>query len=179
MEKGTIFAPLASMQIRRTSAIHGFSLVETVVAAAIAASFLTALFTMNMATMNTLRCAKESISASQILQQRMEAMRIANWHQVTDAVWLRDNLLNTAALSSTQLKNLVETLTLVPYGSANTGNTQLRRTGGTATIVNQNSALLTERAIKVIWTLDYTGSPNSRGISHQVVAILADGGVAK
>lgn len=167
------------MQIRQHSAIDGFSLVETVVAAALAASFLTALFTMNMATMNTIRCAKESISASQILQQRMESMRIANWHQVTDAVWLRDNLLNTAALSSTQLKNLVETLTLVPYGSTNTGNTQLRRSEGTATIVNQTSTLLTERAIKVIWTLNYTGSPSGRAISHQVVAILADGGVAK
>ena len=167
------------MQLRRPASNLGFSLVETVVAAAIATSFLTGLFTMNMATMNTIRCAKESISASQILQQRMEGMRIANWHQVTDALWLRDNLLNTAALSSTQLKNLVETLILVPYGSTNTGNTQLRRADGTATIVNQTSTLLTERAIKVIWTLDYTGSPNGRAVSHQVVAILADGGVAK
>src|SRR3954453_18586653 len=159
------------MQFNRSIASRGFSLIETVVAAGIAASFLACLFTMNLATMNAIRCAKESIAASQILQQRMESMRIANWHEVTDAAWLRDNLLNAAAPSSTQLKNLVETLTLVPYDSANTGNTQVTRTGNSASIVNQNSALLTEKAIRVIWTLTYTGSPNERSIARQVVAI--------
>jgi Tfp pilus assembly protein PilV len=167
------------MQLRRQPSFSGFSLVETVIASAIAASFLTSLFTMNMMTMGTIRSAKESIAASQILQQRMESMRIANWHQVTDAAWIRDNLLNTAAPSSTQLKSLVETLILVPYGSANTGNTQVCRSGGTASIVNQNTTLLTEKAIKVIWTLTYRGAPSERALSRQVVAILADGGVAK
>ncbi len=167
------------MQLRASSSTTAFSLVETVIAAAIAASFLTSLFTMNMMTMGTIRSAKESIAASQILQQRLESMRIANWHQVTDAAWLRDNLLNSATPSSTQLKNLVETLTLVPYDSVNTGNTQVRRANGTASIVNQNSALLMEKAIKVIWTLNYTASPNQRSATRLVVAILADGGVAK
>jgi hypothetical protein len=109
----------------------------------------------------------------------MESLRIANWHEVTDASWLRDNLLNTDIAGSTQLKDPVETLILVPYGSSNTGNTQLTRSGGTATIVNQNSALLAENAVKVIWTVSYTGAPNGRAASRQMVAILANGGVAK
>lgn len=167
------------MQLRRHSARRGFTLIETTVAAAIAALFLSSLFTMNVATMDTIRCSKESIVASEILQQRMESLRIANWHEVTDANWLHDNLLNTDVAGSTQLKNLVETLTLVPYGSSNTGNTQLTRSAGTATIVNQNTGLLAENAVKVIWTVSFTGSPNSRAISRQIAAILADGGVAK
>ncbi len=167
------------MKLRRVSAKSGFTLIETIVAAAIATIFLASLFTMNMAAMDTIRCAKESIAASQILQQRMESLRIANWHEVTDASWLSANLLNTDIPGSAQLKSLVETLTLVPYGSTNIGNTQLTRTSGAATIVSQNTGLLAESAVKVIWTVSYTGAPNGRAVSRQIVAILADGGVAK
>jgi hypothetical protein len=129
--------------------------------------------------MDTIRSAKESIAASQVLQQRMESLRIANWHEVTDPTWLRDNLLNTAVAGSTPLKDLVETLTLVAYGSGTVGKTQLTRSGTTVTIVAQNTNLLLENAVKVIWTVDYHGAPNNRAISRQIVAILAKGGVAK
>jgi hypothetical protein len=109
----------------------------------------------------------------------MESMRIANWHEVTDANWLHDNLLNVDVAGTTPLKNLSETLTMVAYGSTNVGNTQLTRSGGQATIVAENDTLLQENAIKIIWTVNYTGAPNSRPISRQIVAILAKGGVAK
>jgi hypothetical protein len=59
------------------------------------------------------------------------------------------------------------------------GNTQLTRRNGNATIVNQNSNLLAENAVKVIWTVDYTGAPNDHAATRQIVAILAKGGVAK
>lgn len=169
------------MHLRRAKPndADAFSLIETTVAAAISAMFLSSLFTMNMSTMDTIRCAKESITASQILQQRMESMRIANWHEVTDADWLHDNLLNTDVAGSTPLKNLSETLTIVAYGSGNVGNTQLTRSNGQATILSENTTLLQENAIKIIWTVNYTGAPNSRSVSRQIVAILAKGGVAK
>ena len=157
----------------------GFSLIETTVAAAIAAMFLTSLFTMNIATMDTIRAAKESIAASQILQQRMESMRIANWHQVTDAAWLKTNLMGVPVAGSAPLKGLVETLIVIPYGSPGVGTTQLQRSGGTATIVSQNPALLAENAVKILWTVNYTGSPNSQNVTRQIVAVLAKGGVAK
>ena len=167
------------MRVPRHPACSGYTLIETIVAASIAAMFLGSLFTMNMATMDTIRCAKEFIAASQILQQRMESMRIANWHEVTDVNWLHDNLLDADVSGSAQLKNLVETLIVVPYGSTSVGNTELTRSNGTATIVNQDPDLLAENAVKVIWTVSYTGAPNSRSVSHQIVAILAKGGVAK
>ena len=167
------------MRLDTHSVRGGFSLIESTMAAAIAAMFLSSLFTMNMATMDTIRSAKESISASQMLQQRMDSMRIANWQEVTDASWLRDNLLNTDAAGSDQLKDLVETLVLVSYGSSNIGNTQLTRSGGAASIVNQNSTLLNENAVKIIWTANYSGAPNDRQYSRQIVAILANGGVAR
>ena len=167
------------MRVSQKSNQGGFSLIETTVAAGLAAMFLTSLFTMNIATMDMIRAAKESIAASQILQQRTESMRIANWHQITDAAWLRDNLLNADVPGSEPLKNRVETLLLVPYGSTSVGNTQLTRSGSTATITAENPTLLAENAVKILWTVTYTGSPNSQSISRQIVAILAKGGVAK
>jgi hypothetical protein len=59
------------------------------------------------------------------------------------------------------------------------GNTQIVRSGGTTTIVNRNNALLAESAIKVIWTVAYSGGMNSQSTTRQTVAILAKGGVAK
>lgn len=128
--------------------------------------------------MQTVKMAREAASASQILQQRVESLRIANWHQVTDANWLKNNLLNTSAPGSSALRNLSEQLTLVPYGSATSGNIQVVRSNGTASIVS-SQALLAESAVKVIWTVNFTGAPNNRSMSRQLVAVLAKGGVAK
>jgi len=157
---------------------NGFALVECTIASAISALFLGSLFLMNSSAMDTIQMARESACASQVLQQRIESMRIANWHQVTDASWLLTNFLNIDAPGASQLKGMSETLTLVPYGSTTVGNTQLTRAGGTASIVS-NTALLGESAIKIIWTVNYTAAPNDRAISRQIVAILAKGGVAK
>src|SRR5438105_12299460 len=72
-----------------------------------------------------------------------------------------------------------ETLMLVPYGSTTVGNTQLNRANGAANIVANNSALLGENALRIIWTVNYTAAPNDRIIYRQIVVILAKGGVAK
>lgn len=157
----------------------GFALVECTIATAISALFLGSLFLMNSSAMDTIQMARESACASQVLQQRIESMRIANWHQVTDANWLLTNLLSSDAPGSSQLKNLSETLTLVPYGSSTVGNTQLTRSNGAVSIVSNNTALLGENAVKIIWSVNYIAAPNDRTISRQVVAILAKGGVAK
>jgi hypothetical protein len=159
--------------------LRGSTLIESAIAAAVCALFLGSLFTLNTSTMETIKMAREAACASQVLQQRIESMRIANWHQVTDASWIQANLLNTDAAGSSGLKNVSETLTLIPYGSSSTSTTQLSRASGTATIVTQNSALLTESAVKVVWTVNFTGAPNDRASSRQTVAILAKGGVAK
>ena len=156
-----------------------FALVECTIATAVSALFLGSLFLMNSSAMDTIQMARESACASQVLQQRIESMRIANWHQVTDANWLLANLLNSDASGSTQLKNLSETLTLVPYDSTTVGNTQITRSSGSVSLVSNNTALLGENAMKIIWTVSYTAAPNDRTISRQIVAILAKGGVAK
>lgn len=161
------------------SGAGGATLIETTIAACTSALFLGSLFTMNMTAMKTIRTSREAGCASQVLQQRVESMRIANWHQITDADWVRSNLLGAEAAGRDGLNQMTETLMLVPYESETVGNTQIVRSGGTTTIVNRNNALLAENAIKVIWTVAYSGGMNSQPTVRQAVAILAKGGVAK
>jgi hypothetical protein len=163
----------------RPTSERGSTLIEATIAAAICAIFLGSLFTMNTSTMETIRMAKEAAWASQVLQQRVEGLRIANWHQITDADWVRTNLLNTDAPGSTNLKGLSETLVFTPYGSASNTITQVERVGGAARVVTSNSGMLLENAMKVVWTINFTGAPNDRSQTRQTVAILAKGGVAK
>src|SRR5690349_12057158 len=138
---------------RPTAKQGGFALIECTIATAVSALFLGSLFLVNSSAMDTIQMARQSACASQVLQQRIESLRIANWHQVTDGNWLLTNLVNADAPGASELKNMSETLTLVPYGSATVGNTQLVRSGGSASIVSNNTALLGESAIKVIWTV--------------------------
>lgn len=168
------------MQLSKSTSQAGTSLIEATIAACTSAMFLGSLFAMNVTSMKTMRTAREAGGASQVLQQRVETLRIANWHQITDAIWLRDNLMNTAPAGGDLLKGMSETLTLVPYGGAGTGNTQITRSsGGTTQIVNQNSSLLGESAMKVIWTVAYAGGLKGDSVTRQTVAIVAKGGVAK
>lgn len=167
------------MILSKTSAQSGTSLIEATVAACTSALFLASLFTLNMSAMRTMKTAREAANASQVLQQRVEAMRIANWHQVTNADWVKANLFSSNAAGGDSLKNITETLTLVPYNGASSGNTQLVRTGGDTQIVNRNTALLKENAMKVIWTVAYNGGNQGASTTRQTVAILSKGGVAK
>jgi hypothetical protein len=180
MNIGMAPAPLSPGMFRLSAAPErGSTLIESAIAAAVCALFLGSLFTLNTSTMETIKMAREAACASQVLQQRIESLRIANWHQITDASWLRANLLNIDAAGSSGLKNVSETLTLTPYGSGSTSTTQLIRANGSAAIVTQNSGLLTENAVQAVWAVNFTGAPNDRPSSRQTVAILAKGGVAR
>lgn len=167
------------MILARHTNHSGTTLLEASIAACTAALFLGSLFSLNMTGMKAIRTAKEGASASQVLQQRVEAMRIANWHQITDASWLASNVLNANAAGSDGLNNISETLTLLPYDSTNLTSTQIVRSGGTARVTTSSSSLLTENAVKAIWTVSYSGGINSQATTRQTVAIIAKGGVAK
>jgi hypothetical protein len=168
------------MILSQKNSVAGNSLIEATIAACTSALFLGSLFTMNMVGMKTIRTARATSSASQILQQRVESLRIANWHQVTDADWLQKKLMDVDASGGTGLNQMTETLTLIPYGSESTTTTTLVRSAGSTQIVNRNNALLGENAMKVVWTVAYNGGiNNNKPMTSQTVAILAKGGVAK
>ena len=177
---------------------QGMTLIETMISVGLTVLFLGSLFTMNGSSMQTLKMARESACASQVLQQRIESLRIANWQLITQpsCTWLIAHAFkidsNNDGIAdhpdgSELLKNESETLTLEPYGSVSATPTpiptptKLTGTGGSngQVVTNCSTPLLQENALKVTWIVSYTGSPNNRAMSQKTIAILAKGGVAK
>jgi hypothetical protein len=157
----------------------GISLLENMFACATITLFLSGVFTLNGTCLSLLRQAKDHASASQVLQQRVEQLRIANWQRITDPTWLRDNVLNQDADGSSYLKNAAESLLVEPYGSSSINKNQFNRRNGAASSGMGNTSLIGETAVKVTWTVTWSGLP--AGVTHmrQEVAILGLGGVAK
>ncbi len=186
------------MQLK-TRGCEGATIAEVTIAVALSLLCLGSVFAMNTSAMSTLRMARESAWANQVLQQRIESLRIANWQLITrpDCTWLKSRGFMSDATSingtsvpdgipdpdgSELLKDEKETLTLEPYGSTTSGKVILSRTKGQAATIDRNdpgSPLLKENALKVIWTVNYKGVPNDRPLMRQTVAIIAKGGVAK
>ncbi|MDP9291198.1 MAG: hypothetical protein M3O82_02405, partial [Verrucomicrobiota bacterium] len=100
--------------------------------------------------------ARESASANQSLQERVEQMRIANWAQITDASYLATKLMNTATNSAVGLNAPVEVLTITPYPTKAIAPAQVTRQGSTATINSTDAALLSESMVRVDLQLTWT-----------------------
>src|SRR5258708_5138598 len=127
---------------RRSSrrSVAAFSLVENLLACSIVALGLAGTFTVNGQTMPVFRMAKDEACASQVLQQRVENLRIANWQRISDPTWIRDHLLNVSADGSGTLNGLTETITVSPYNGAGAANTFTRTASGA--VAGSNNASL-------------------------------------
>ena len=111
-------SPLQALPVRaRRSRRDGFTVVEAAVAGAIIILFLTSLFALNSTVMRILGASRETASASQSLQQRVEQVRLANWSQITDVNWVQSTLLATQTDASVNLPGLQETITVTSYVS--------------------------------------------------------------
>jgi Tfp pilus assembly protein PilV len=65
--------------------LQGFTILEVLFAASIMAFAVSSVFAMNSHILKTLQQARDSSAASQILQQRMEQLRLNGWGSVTSA----------------------------------------------------------------------------------------------
>lgn len=157
----------------------GFSLLENIFACAVICLFLAGTFTANSESMSVLRMGRDEAGASQVLQQRIEQLRIANWQAITHPSWIRDNILNKDADGSVNLQGVVESVSITPYNGLTTAPNQFTRTSGAAAANGMNLSLLAESAIKVTWSVTWSGLPKGRIHTRQNVAILGLGGVAK
>lgn len=160
----------------------GISLVEVTVAVAMAGLFISALTLMSSNILRLLRTAKDDVSASQALQERVEEMRIANWAQITDTTYLANTLLSTASDSTGGLANPVETVTVTAYRSTGADPTiraRVIRQNNAALIVTSNSNLKNERMVRVDIDLSWKGYPRSRQRERATTALIAQGGITK
>ena len=77
--------PKASARSARTST-GGFTLAETLVAVFVSSFMLTALYACFAAGFSIVKVTREDLRATQIVLQRMEAMRVSDYTQLTNSV---------------------------------------------------------------------------------------------
>lgn len=166
---------------KRSKRSHrGFSLLETAIAIGMVSLFVSALMVMSSNVLGLLRTAKDNVSASQALQERIEQMRIANWLEITDASYLAETLLATGTDSSGSLAITVETITVSAYPpKAGFASAQVVRQNNATQIVSSNASLKDERMVRVDLQLSWQGFPRKRQRLRATTALIAKGGIAK
>jgi Tfp pilus assembly protein PilV len=162
----------------RRSSLAGFTLVENIMACAIIAVGMAGTYTLNGQAMSILRMGRDQACASQVLQQRIEHLRIANWQRITNRTWIRDAILDAPADGSSELSGLTETVTVSPFAGVGGANT-FTRAGSTASAGNNNVSLIANDGVIVKWRVTWKGAPASRIHTRETLAVLAKGGVAK
>jgi len=97
--------------------LGAFSMVDVMVAVAVVALGITALFAANNRSTLMLRSSKQAAVASKCLQQRIEQLRSYNWSEVTDAGSLQ-SLYATPPLPSVEIPGFAEKVTISAFTPA-------------------------------------------------------------
>src|SRR2546430_898518 len=91
--------------------IAAFSLLECMVATAVSLIGLGSLMTLNSHQFRVLQSSHETNAGTLCLQERVEALRIATWRQLTDPNYLTTTLLAAPPKSAEPLAALAEQIT--------------------------------------------------------------------
>ena len=163
-------------------------MIEAAIAGTIIMLFLTSLFALNSNMMRLLGAAAQAANASLDLQQRTEQVRLANWQQISDPVWVSTNLLGTMTDASVNLTGLTETITVQPYyapssiaAAANPGSfTVTRSSSGTVTISPagySSTALLPQEMLQVNLSVTWPGWYYTR--TRALTTLVSQWGISK
>ena len=86
-------------------------------ASAIVTVVLSGLFVLQSNMLRMLAASTETTNASAHLQTRVEQVRLANWSQLADPVWVQGSLLRSATDADANLPGATETYTVSAYQS--------------------------------------------------------------
>ncbi len=167
---------LRNLSPKRT---RGFTLLETMSAIGMVGAFIAILIVVSSSVLNLLRTSKDNVSASQVLQERAEQLRLTSWGQLTNASRLATDVLSSETASTSGLSTPIETVVISPY-PAKSGFTpgKVVRKNGAATVVSSNAALENERIVRVDVTLTWSGFPKKRDRTRAATVLIAKGSSA-
>ena len=176
-----IFASLRTPTARQSKAPlqGGGALIETMVAMAIVAMFLSGVHLTNSQVMVQVRSSLESVAASRDLSSRTEQLRASTWSQVTDSAYLK-TVLTGASDAGGDLGNLVETIEVTAHlAPANTvAPIKVRRnSNGVVTIVDAgDGTMLKQPSVRIDVTADWTAK-GGRLRTRQTTLMIGQGGI--
>jgi len=162
------------------AARSGGALIETMVAMAIAAVFLSGVHLTNSQVMVQVRSSLESVAASRDLSSRTEQLRASTWSQVTDSASLKDTVLAVASDGAGDLGDLVETIEVTAHLAAadTVAPIKVRRDShGAVSIVNAGDGTMhNQPSVRIDVTADWTAK-GGRSRTRQTTLIIGQGGI--
>ncbi len=160
-------------QFKKRRARAGFAFAETMVAATVAVIALGGFYASTQQAARVLRMGKEVVSASELLQQRIEALRYAPpWSNITTAAGIA-SVVAAPTGAAANFSNVTETYTVSGYPSGSV-LTVVRTPGGTLT--NNGVSLAASSCVKVTVSATWTGIGNLQR-TRQLSTIISKGGL--
>lgn len=159
----------------------GAALIETTMALAIMAVFLTGVYAASSRVWGLLRSSLEANAGSRVLNGRAEQIRAATWDQITDANFLATSVFSVLPDSANDLGALTETINVTAYPKSDTNPSpfQITRdnyTGIVTTLQGGDGQMPSQTSIRINVTADWTakgGQPRSK----QITLIISNGGI--
>ena len=158
----------------------GGAIIETIVAMAIAAIFLSGIHLTNSQAMLNVRSSLESIAATRDLTSRAEQVRASTWTQVNTPSFLQNSILSVAPDSGGDLGGLTETIDITAYlaPAGTVAPIKVRRSAnGLVGILNAGDGTMqNQTSVRIVLTSDWTGK-GGRLRTRQATLIVGQGGI--
>jgi Tfp pilus assembly protein PilE len=151
----------------------GFTLVENAFAMAIVGLFFVALYALNTQCVYMLNSGREAATAEQSEQDRLEQLRNCTWAQLTDASYLRDNVLSASTTAARNLGLVTETVTVNAYPIGLNPAISVVRSNGTATAASSNPSIANTDIVRVDLALNWKAGPGGRSRTQAVTTLIA------
>ena len=173
--------------MKRSSHFHhaAFTLVETIVGAAVAVIGIGAVGVLNTAHLRYVQSSRQSNAATLGLQERVEQMRLADWRKITDPIYLKDTLYATSTRSSGPLVRFTEEVQVEAYepqiDAEHPAPQKLivkRNADGTRTTLRSGSGLAVQRLAKVDLKIVWEGS-DGRSRTRATTTLISNGGISR
>jgi len=163
----------------------GFTLAEVVVAVGIIAIGFLGSFAMVLQCGKQASAAEESSLVCTGLEQQMDLLRTLSWTALTNGSGITGTVWNAQPPALSGLPVTQETITITPYGQANTQtltatwNVPLAPTVTLAPAVGgPTQALSTATAVQVVATMTWTGRRSGRQMTQSLVTLISEGGIS-
>jgi hypothetical protein len=151
----------------------GFALVESMIGMALVALTLGCMFAANAHVLGLLRQGKEAAFATQMIQERLSALRGALWDEITDPARL-SQLLTPATVASGSLPNATETIKVEPLVNPTNVSSQCKRIP-TGTVSTTGPIFTSLQSVKVTVSVQWSSRHQTR--VHAATTVLTNGGI--
>lgn len=161
------------MTLRQPTTEAGMTLIETLMASVLVASFFVSIFELNAVCLRYIDASKESVAAIQAVHDRSEVLRNTAFKDLSDSSYL-GTLLATPANDSAFCKKATEVVKIRAYPTAN-GITQLTRSSTGTVSADSTATSLGNSLVQVDVTTSWQMTLSGTNRSEETTTIVSNG----